>query len=467
MMADIQGLTDDQNTGLAASMVGDLLLVRSVPKPAPEDPDEDDQDNEDDESGDGDGSEDGSDGENDGEGPDVEDSVDEDGEDERAEESDVDEEDSSQTDEEGADEDSDESFTALYRISSFVNDSAGTILDFVLEPMTYCAKPQEAGTHSYHIYGKQVIHTPPPPGSKPSSDITTTKLTELVKDDTMQYSVLNSVDGDQVRRSIFFGRCPADCEDGRVASQKDVHELVTESLTTVTEHFPICPVCIGKDFMEEYQAMRESMETTYQVDMGIAVDFSSRLNPRRREIGYSFVQFDEREWGYLFDDMIEPDEEDDDASNDAAQWGYWPEAMDPNNNAKFTPAADSVIASLPRKNFAEVAKTESNEECLICRTKFENTTEVMELPCGHIFCSNGCGEMWLKQSNQCATCRAKLPTKEEVQAAAVNAFDVEEGEGNDEGDVKFGCEEEEGDEDGFEMDGEDVVMSDVERGITA
>ena len=115
--------------------------------------------------------------------------------------------------------------------------------------------------------------------------------------------------------------------------------------------------------------------------------------------------------GYLFEDMDSEQEEDDQATGNHGQWGYWPEAMDPSNNVIAHPTSEGFIASLPRKLFAEIEKTEEEMKCLVCLVKFENETVVAELPCGHVFCDSGCMELWLKQSNNCPTCRKKVSSQ--------------------------------------------------------
>ena len=83
--------------------------------------------------------------------------------------------------------------------------------------------------------------------------------------------------------------------------------------------------------------------------------------------------------------------------------------MDPNAGAVFHPASDAAIAALPRKFYGEVEHKENKgTTCVVCMEMFEDGTTIAELPCGHFFCDGGCAGQWLKQSNSCPTCRAKL-----------------------------------------------------------
>ena len=217
---------------------------------------------------------------------------------------------------------------------------------------------------------------------------------------------------------------------------------------------------MGKDIMREHQSLRETLENTHQVDLGLAIEFTGSLNARRRELGYRFKQFDERDWGYMFDDM---QSEDDGSEQDDEHWDYYAEALDPSSYVVLRPTADSAIASLPRKQFADVTKAQKDTECLICKDIFEGETSVVELPCGHLFCESGCIETWLKQFNNCPTCRRKLPAKETVDAdvdgnsLAIVDSGAEDGQSNDGMD---GVDEQDG-------DGDDMVMSDVDDAIAA
>lgn len=180
------------------------------------------------------------------------------------------------------------------------------------------------------------------------------------------------------------------------------------------------------------------------VDMGVVVEFLGRMNPRRRELGYPFEQFDEREWGFgEFDDMLSDEEGDYD--DDDGRWQQWEEAMDPNSAVQNRPASAATIASLPRKPLETVKQAEADESlnCKVCLDKFEDGAVLVELPCGHTYYHEECIEQWLKQFDNCPTCRRVVPPVEESTNEDEAAGEVPAGEGD------------------FEMDGEDAVMSDA------
>ena len=110
-------------------------------------------------------------------------------------------------------------------------------------------------------------------------------------------------------------------------------------------------------------------------------------------------------WGYLFDDMVSDDDED---GGDDGRYEVWDEATDLSNGAILHPASDATIKSLPIKKYAEV-KTEDGAQCVVCREEFKDDQSIMQLPCKHYFCEDGCTVQWLKQHDNCPVCRARVP----------------------------------------------------------
>ena len=103
--------------------------------------------------------------------------------------------------------------------------------------------------------------------------------------------------------------------------------------------------------------------------------------------------------------MVSDDDED---RGDDGRYEVWDEATDPANGAILHPASDATIKSLPVKTYAEV-KTEDDAQCLVCREEFKDEQLVMQLPCKHFFCEDGCIVQWLKQQDNCPGCRARVP----------------------------------------------------------
>lgn len=115
------------------------------------------------------------------------------------------------------------------------------------------------------------------------------------------------------------------------------------------------------------------------------------------------------------------DDDEDENGDDSAQYQQWEEAMDPNNpaNVKTRPAADTAIASLPRKLFKDLTSAEAGD-CLICTESYDAEQVVIELPCQHFY-HDQCVETWLKQFNSCPTCREPLPAAAESAKAKTPA----------------------------------------------
>lgn len=179
-------------------------------------------------------------------------------------------------------------------------------------------------------------------------------------------------------------------------------------------------------------------------DMGVIVEFLGRVNPRRRELGYPFEQFDEREWGFgEFDDMLSDDDGDGGAGD--GRWEQWEEALDPNSAVQTRPASAATIASLPRKLFESIKQDKEDElaNCKVCLDKFEDGAVTVELPCGHTYYHEDCIEQWLKQFDNCPTCRRVVTPGTESK---------DESQATQEGAADSGA---------VDMDGDDALMSDA------
>ena len=111
----------------------------------------------------------------------------------------------------------------------------------------------------------------------------------------------------------------------------------------------------------------------------------------------------------LFDDMLSDDDED---GGDNGRYEVWDEADDPSYGAILHPASDATIKSLPIKKYTEV-KTEDDAHCVICREGFKDEQLIMQLPCKHFFCQDGCTAQWLRQCDTCPVCRASVSRVQE------------------------------------------------------
>ena len=457
-MAAIDGLTEDQCEDLARAQVGDLILIERHPKDAEYDELEsvseaeaEDEENE--------NAMDSDDGESEdvagGSGDDADDEA---TDDEANDDVDADVEDAEETPV-GDNGDSDAiSPTVLCVVQHITVGEDNTVTDIVVCVLPYHSAPAQVDGTGYHVYGRDVqINTK----YVAAMDETSRPITGLVSDEDFEYELILKPSGDDVRDIVFQGVCPAGCRRGWVRSQEEMHGMVTETITTLAAHSPVCPVCMGKALMQEYQSLREMLEVYHSVDVGLIVEFFGRLNPRRRQLGYAFEQFDEREWGMLFDDMLSDDE--DGAGADSDRFEHWDEAMDPNSHIMLRPASNDAITALPRKLFADYQKTEDDMECVVCQEKFRDDVVIVELPCGHIFCDAGCVEQWLKQFNSCPTCRVKLPAKDEedVEAAVGSTNGLTNGDVQSHETNEIVSGEDEAELKPMEEDGGDVAMNGV------
>lgn len=291
----------------------------------------------------------------------------------------------------------------LFVVLGLVKDNNGTITDVHLRRLVYQGRGENADFDTYRIYGNIIAledaSATLQDGEEPEN------LTEVFScaSDSLGRVKLNP-SGDHVRNTVFDIACPASCVNGWLPSQDSLHELVSDDLETLQHFRPLCPVCMGKELMNEQLLLRSLMDSAHIVDIGLVVEYLGRLNPRRRQLGYSFVQFDEREWGYGFDDML--DEEDSERDEDE-RFEQWDEAMDPNANPKTRPASKDTVAKLPRKKYADVIKKEEGAACAICQGPFEEGSDVVDLPCRHVY-DEACLEAWIKQYDSCPECRATV-----------------------------------------------------------
>ncbi|KAK0920035.1 hypothetical protein LTR91_021771 [Friedmanniomyces endolithicus] len=333
----------------------------------------------------------------------------------------------------------------------------GVIVNFDLIKLEFTeltAKP----AHSYSIFGEDIVHS-----GAHSTTCACESSTDMIKLEDehclADYSIRVNPSGDAIRSvhtSNEGGIC-TDCNDGFVDTLADLAELVDSSIyasPALMDHQIVCPVCIGLPLLMEQQALRTTLEQISFVDLSAVVDWSGRLASRRAQLGYHYIQFDEREWGYLFDDMPPSDHDDGDDGFEQLP----AEMMDPNTGVPMQPASQAAIAALPRKKFAEVENPgRAGESCLICQEEFEEGSGVVEMPCGHVFHDGECVEQWLGTvSHRCPSCRAELPVAE-AEAEAGEGGEVGEGEGeeHEEDEDDDDEEDEEDDEEDDENDNED------------
>ncbi|KAK5137933.1 hypothetical protein LTR08_006702 [Meristemomyces frigidus] len=309
----------------------------------------------------------------------------------------------------------------LYLTTNVVVDKCGALTDAGFIKLPYNANCDD--THSYQVYGTEVMQTTSNncAHAKGSAECERYEsMHELCADGGLEnFTLTLNPGGDHLRTEVFPELiCPIDCRAGWLDSLEELAEYVHKNnyvSPATMPHQPICPVCCGLDLLREQQNLRLLLEA-HLVDLGQVVEFTGRLNVRRSQIGLEFRQFDERDWGMLFDDMII---EIDDGSGDGddgqgGRWEQWDEALDPNAevNIKYRPASDAEIAALPRVAYQDLPAPFEGEEkatiCQVCRDEYGADTIVVVLPCMHFSCDGPCTEEWLKHYSSCPVCRGKV-----------------------------------------------------------
>ena len=287
-------------------------------------------------------------------------------------------------------------------VTNHVSDNS-KIIDTHLRKLTYQRPGEMLESGSYHIFGNAIVPQGAPPAVLHGEELESL-IGILCSYPGREYSVNLNPTGDSIRRTVFYNHCPAACNLGFLDDQYDLRDLINDAIPTFQPYRPICPACMGIDLLNEQLTLRGLVDA-HDFDLGLAVEYNGRLNVRRRELGLPFAQFDEREWGYRFDDMLD---DNDDANTE--QYEDFEEAMDPNANPKTRPASLAMITALPRKYFAHVTKKVGGSDagCAICLNgPYEPQNPVVELPCGHVY-DEGCLVAWLAQYDNCPKCRASV-----------------------------------------------------------
>ena len=306
---------------------------------------------------------------------------------------------------------------ALYLVTSLLQNDAGEPEDLHLVELRYDVAAH--GGHTFQLFGTEISHPTIDCAHAADSSCESLKsLKGLAEADGLRtFALTLNPTGDFMRRLVSpHTMCPANCNDGWLDSLASLSTVLPTSVyatLALLEHRPICPVCLGLKLLKKQQALRSTLEQTMMPDvvLGPAIEFSGKLNRRRTAVGYEFYQFDEREWGLMFDDMLSEDGDDAVGAGGASGgdgFQAWEEAMDPANNVVTRPASASVIAALPRMKYSETVMKESAGEkptkCLVCQDEYVDDRIVAQLPCSHFSCDGPCTEQWLGQFARCPQC---------------------------------------------------------------
>lgn len=353
----------------------------------------------------------------------------------------------------------------LYLVTGTSHDETGAALeDISLVELSYDLL--HADEHTFQLFGTEISHI----ASKDcthalDSECQSRKsFKQLAQNDGLQsHTIRLNPSGDYVRPIVQPNSlCPANCDEGWLESRESLADHVSADVYTspaTHPHQPVCPVCLGLDLLKDHQALRATFEATYQVDFGALVEFIGRLNVRRAQVGHGFYQLDERQWGMLFDDMGQSDDEDGDVDANGGVWEQWAEAMDPSANVQLRPASEKTIAALPRMAYQDVPVKGEEEKaavCVVCTTSYEAEHVVVVLPCGHFSCDGECTTAWLSKFDSCPCCRARVCAVEET-----NAIDKDDGlaeEGHDAVANEENDENADEDDDGFANEEHDELI---------
>lgn len=331
----------------------------------------------------------------------------------------------------------------MFLVCEVTKDSEGEIKTIILVAVDYSITPDpQCKDDSYQLYGKQCV-----------ANTSTARLSELVSTATKpndqatpsnfgrpgDFTYTARPTADEIRRLLFNSTCPASCDSGWLSSITALQGMVKNyTIPTTTPNVPaICPSCVGIDLMKEHQQLRAELEAFHRVaNFSSIIEFYTRLNPRRRQLGYAYNQFDERDWGYYFDDMLsdEGDDEEDGSPgpNGNDRFQHWTEAIDPSNGARLRPASQATIDALPVKPYADV-KVDDDAFCVVCHDPYQDEKLVVVLPCKHFFCEE-CGKQWLRSYDSCPACRARVPAVVVVdEKAAGGSVDSPVDDGGKEG----------------------------------
>ncbi|CAK4032938.1 Hypothetical predicted protein [Lecanosticta acicola] len=400
----IGGLSEQQVAALDGVALGDMIFIQKLAPP----PQYDSESEDDDEDAEGVDEEDEEDGEETGEEDEEEyneeynEEYDEEYDEDEAEDDDTDEneqQEANNSDVYPSEEDWDVP-PRMFVVSRLTQDDLGSITRIQLSLLNYSPKVTPNDAHLYHIYGKSCVHHHPSKcGSSVTACNTVADLVDIVKDSNFLLHV--KPDGDSVRRldsAVYttngsaHGQCIAGCKRGWLANVsmlqgmiKDYDPLTTIAAMATGGTIPrsfqqtVCPCCIGSDLVQEQQSLQAAtMQGTPPVIDDILA-FYGKLNARRRQLGFRFRQFDERQWGYHFDDLESGS--DGGGNNGNGQWEHWDEANDPNANFQTRPASEKAIAALPRMALKEVKaeKPDYDDTCNIGTEDLEDDSVMTEV----------------------------------------------------------------------------------------
>ncbi|GAB7360248.1 hypothetical protein MBLNU230_g8008t1 [Neophaeotheca triangularis] len=245
--------------------------------------------------------------------------------------------------------------------------------------------------------------------------IQSTLLTEVLKDDDIVHL---DPDGDLVRKLNNNGGCLMGCVNGWLPNLAKLNCAIPNYTSPVSlDHATICPGCIKPRVSKAHETLLARAEyEDLHVDVYQQTVELSRLMTEFETIrsakGYAGHYWNLHDYNLPRDALT--------ASNPATGvyseervWEEFSEAYEPSPIITRHPATQETIKNLPLVSFSPYAEAKS-DSCLICLVQFEGQQELARLPCGHLYCADGCIQNWLGEQNTCPGCRAKVGPEAEV-----------------------------------------------------
>ena len=77
--------------------------------------------------------------------------------------------------------------------------------------------------------------------------------------------------------------------------------------------------------------------------------------------------------------------------------------------ARSIPATRSAVEALEKFRFQQQSDSVSVGECIICLEEFETGSELIRMPCSHVYHGH-CILKWLHTNNSCPLCQYPMPS---------------------------------------------------------
>ena len=333
----------------------------------------------------------------------------------------------------------------LFGVAAVYKNADRQLMEVYLQPLNYKESVSMADSKTYRIYGNDVlVHDV---AAFTIDDDLESFTQSFVAEDHVEYSIEVNPTGDHLRISHLQRTCPnSNCQEGYLSCLENLQDGIPDALPSLSPFRPLCPVCLGKDLMEEQVHLRRLMEANQLLahNLSLAIEHVQKRSERRVLVWGVSEVFDEHAWGFDFD-ALRPSgsrntTDGDYYDGDDIPWDQMhPDARDPNINIVERPASETAIAALPRVLLQDLPietheSDESRPLCTICSGELGDDTVMMVMPCSHAFCE--CLAGWLRRQRSCPQCRTVIPGEEiQVVEESVGAAETNEDMLNANGDA--------------------------------